>query len=143
MLSPHLSESGMSQREWQSQSTEPWQGYLGAAIFVPLVAIAAFWAINALFWLARAQYAAPSAVIYFVVPALTFGIAILAYYLREVMRTVAYPIIEVGVGLAASAQAVPATASDLARIVAVLAGVRIMVDGIMRFRKFSQPTSNP
>jgi hypothetical protein len=73
-----------------------------------------------------------------------------AYFMREVRRSLTHPIMEIAIGLAASAQAVSPASGDLARLVALLAGIRIITDGIVRFFKLTKlraascdPTPSP
>ena len=136
-----IEQLGGDYQAYRRAPIEPWQRYVSLVIFVPLIALAAFWAFNALFALARSEYATPSAVAYVVVPLLAFCAGFIAYFLRDVVKTLAYPIIEIGIGLAAAAQAVLPSPNDLPRLIALLAGVRIIADGIMRFFKFSEKGS--
>ncbi len=128
--------SGMDYEDFKKMPADPWQAYMAAIIFIPVIAIAAYWAFNGLLSFFRSQYATPTMAAYIVLPLIAFFTAAVAYFLREVVKTLIYPVIEVGVGLAAVAQAVSPQAGDLARLVAVLAGIRIIVDGFTRFFKF-------
>lgn len=135
--------AGRGPNDWKKDPVEPWQGYLAALFIVPIIAFAAFWAINGILAFAREQYAAPGTAAYIVVPVLTLILAFIAYYVRETAKLIVYPMIEIGVGLAAAAQSVPEKSSDLVRFVALLAGVRITVDGITRFKKFMDERAPP
>jgi hypothetical protein len=75
---------------------------------------------------------------YRLIPLLAFITTNVAYFMREVKKTLAYPILEIDIGLATSAQAVSPGSGDIARLVALLAGVRVMADGIERFFRFSE-----
>jgi hypothetical protein len=72
-----------------------------------------------------------------ILPIVTVVFAGLAFYLREIAESLAYPIIEIGFGLATSACAGAQNLSggELARFPALLAGIRITADGFARFAK--------
>jgi hypothetical protein len=122
-------------KEWR-EPTPLWLKYIGAAIFAPLMAIPVFWAFSGLLHLAGEQYAAPTIVAYVGVPVLAFIVAAAACYFREIVRTVYYPVLEVAMGLAAAGQAAVPNPQGLARLLALVAGIRIIVDGLTRFFKF-------
>ena len=128
----------------------PWQIYAGIASAIIVAAVAAFWLFNSLFAMAMPRHADPPVFAYVLVPLFALITGSAAYFMREVRRSLTYPIMEIGIGLAASAQAVSPASSDLARLVALLAGIRIITDGIVRFFKLTKlraascdPTPSP
>jgi hypothetical protein len=99
-----VEQLGVDYHEFMRLPIQPWQQYLGFALFVPIIAVGAFWIFEGLYSVARLQYAHPTAIAYVGVPLLAFLVAFFAFILREVIQTLAYPILEIGVGLAAVVQ---------------------------------------
>lgn len=128
----------MTREEFNKLPIEEWQHYVATAIGALVVAFLSFWALNWLFAMLRTQYADPGVAAYLIVPLIAVVLAGGAYFLREVVEARAYPMLEIGIGMAAAAQAVHPTAGDVARFLALIAGVRIIVDGLVRFVKFSK-----
>ena len=61
-----------------------------------------------------------------------------AYWLREVRRLRVYALTEIAVGVVMAALTLnPMPGGPLAKVLAVIGGVRIVVDGMKRFRDFS------
>lgn len=138
MSDPLRAAKGVDGRASQGMRRRLWQTYVGVIVFVLIAAVTTFWAFNGLFAMAGSRHWRPPMIAYGLVPLLAFITANVAYFMREVRKTLAYPILEIGIGLAASAQAVSPGSGDLARLVALLAGARVMADGIERFFKFSE-----
>lgn len=119
-------------------SRRPWYIYVAAVFAIILAAVAAFWLFDSLFTMAMPRRGSPSMFAYVLVPLFALMTGSAAYFMREVRKSLTYPIMEIGIGLAAAAQAVSPASSDLARLVALLAGIRIITDGIARFFRLTK-----
>lgn len=107
---------------------------LSILLWTPFIAITAFAIFRGLITLAEAELAKPTALGSVIVALAAFLIALVAYFFREIVQTRLYPVIEIGVGMAAAAQA-PWAANGVVSVITMLGGVRIIVDGIVRYKK--------
>jgi hypothetical protein len=107
-------------------------------LLTPAAAVLAFLAFRGLYEIAASEYSQPSILSIIAVPALALAIGATFFWFRDKMKSPYYAVIEVGVGMATAAQFVmPERGNGLVRVMAFLAGTRIIVDGIHRFLRFS------
>lgn len=110
---------------------------VGLLIYVPIIALLTYWLFAYLARLSLEQYQHPTLMSYVVVPVASLALGITFYYVRERLNLISYAVIEIGVGMATAAQfASNFESGPLARIIALLAGLRIIVDGVARLVKF-------
>src|ERR1700731_636466 len=106
----------------------------GLLIFVPLVAAFVFWVFSILIEYALSEYAEPTTTFYIIVSTIALILGIAFHWIRDHLNLPAYAVIEIGVGMATAAQ-FARSGDPLVRVLAFLAGVRIIVDGTSRFLK--------
>lgn len=114
--------------------------WLGVLISVALILIASwllYGVVVGLFgWLLK-EYNARSLWAYSVAAFCAFAIARVVFYIREVRRRWwEYPPLEIGVGLGLAAVAVRPDLHPVVNMLAFCAAVRIITDGMKRFRDF-------
>jgi hypothetical protein len=141
MLDPFIREAGGLATRRIEGKPEPWMNYLAIFLWTPFVAIAAFGVFEGLLAFTTAEHDSYSAwgTVAVVVGVLVLGFV--ASVVREGVRSRHYPLGEIGVGLAAAAVGVHSTADSLARVIVIFTSVRIIADGMIRFRQFHKSKS--
>jgi len=114
---------------------EPWMNYLAIFLWTPFVAIAAFGAFERLLAFTTAEHDFHSTWGTIAVVAGVLVLGFVASVIREGVRTRLYPLGEIGVGMAAAAVGVHSTADSLARVIVIFTSVRIIADGMIRFKQ--------
>jgi hypothetical protein len=129
--------AGLGRRGYDGPS-QPWMNVLSAVLWTPFVAIVAFAVFEAFISFAETERSTPSWWGILAIAMVILSLGIVAYAVRERVRTRLYPLAEIGVGIAAASAAVhaPSNADGLARLIAILAAIRIIVDGISRYALF-------
>lgn len=139
MLEPFIGEAAGKPRRTFDGPAAPWMNYLAIAVWTPFVGLFAFASFRLIMDFTTAERLAPTTwgILGIAFGALLFGVVL--YIVREAVQTCLYPLGEIGVGMAVAATAVYGTTTidGLARLLAILTGIRIIVDGITRFRKFT------
>jgi hypothetical protein len=95
-----------------------------------------YWALSAAIKFITTEFQDPSTTSVVVVPVAALLLGWIAYYLREWKRHWTYAVAEIAVGMAAAAQ-FASEGDALVRIIALMAGVRIILDGTKRFVDFT------
>jgi len=131
----------MSHGRRSSSRGEP--GVVGAPIFAfffltPFVFGATYYIFRGLFNIAESEYAQPTTVSLIAVPLLALAIGATLFWIREKLQNPYYAVVEIGVGMATAAQFVRVGLDDkIARVLLLLTGIRIIVDGINRFLRYT------
>jgi hypothetical protein len=87
--------------------------------------------------ISKAQYKTQSIWAYVGAMVIAITLGRLAYYLREIRpKWWIYPPVEIGIGLGLGALAVKPELDPVLNILTLLGSVRVIVDGITRFRNF-------
>jgi hypothetical protein len=136
LIDDQITQAGGSPREFRQRPLDRSDHIAGTVILTPIVGFLLFWIIRWLLELAQRGIQLPSWLSYAVVVLLSMALAGGAYILREVKQAHLYAVMEMGAGIAIAAQAATPGTGAVAKLLAVVAGVRIMVDGMTRYVKF-------
>ncbi|MGE0238485.1 MAG: hypothetical protein AB7F09_03200 [Parvibaculaceae bacterium] len=110
---------------------------VGSIVTTFIAAVVLFHVINAaIIWVAT-EYQAPTIRTHVLVALFAAPTGLLLFWLREFVRHELYGMLEAAFGIATALQVLRPDASGLVRIVALIAGIRIVVDGIHRWWTFS------
>ncbi|ASP76515.1 hypothetical protein CDO28_34730 (plasmid) [Sinorhizobium meliloti] len=109
---------------------------LAAVLLTPVGAAIAYGAIDGLLRLAASEYSKPTTLSYIAVPLIGLFLGAIFHWVRDQLNSRGYALAEIALGMAAAAQ-FTRDGDALVRVLAFLAGLRIIVDGISRYLKFS------
>jgi hypothetical protein len=106
---------------------------IGSIIGIIFTALISFAAIHHFISIAATQFAKPTPSSFVIAPVLALGLGCGLYYLREHYKHIAYSVVEIGFGMATAAQVLNVEGTSFVRVLAFLAGVHVIIEGIKRF----------
>jgi hypothetical protein len=129
--------AGSARRVSDERDAPDWLLILVSLALMGLAALFLYGALAWLFEFIKTEYEAQSVWAYGTAMAIALLLGRGAYYLREVRpKWWIYPPIEIGVGLGLTALAIKPGLETTLNILVFLGAVRVIVDGITRFRNF-------
>jgi hypothetical protein len=109
-------------------------GFIGLALYSPLMGAAAYWLVRALFNCASSEYNRPTLAGYILAPGVAYVAGRTLHWVRNHMKLRAYAAtVEIVIGMAIAEMLLLGHDDHFARIVAFIEGVRMIAEGIHLF----------